>query len=204
MENTNKTEKYKAIPRFLAPGLIIAGFLYGALTFGDLFWLWITRSFELSFIFYTVGVIYGIYVFLPKLGVSIVTSLPSLLASGLGDVLKGLFQSQKMRELGEKGNQAKAEQSLFIQSIAKDDPIKAAIMPLITGFISSPDSPVPRYLRGTVDPIVRNAIANTPINFTEVGVPKVIDWIDLKFPQLKIKENLSAIEQLSKVSPVAE
>ena len=173
-------------------------------TIFDQILLGIQVTFQIFFILYTIAVLYGIYRFLPKFGAELVTAIPQLLATGLKDTLSGIFIKQKMTDLGEKGNQVKAEKALLLGAISKTDPIKAVILPWIESVIESPDTGIPKYLRGTVNGIVNKTLSETPINFTEQLVPRVIELLDKRLPQLRLSERLKEIDQLQKVEKISE
>jgi len=165
-------------------------------------------TFQIFFILYTIAVLYGIYRFLPKFGASLITSIPQLLATGVTDQISQLLSkretSEKMKELGAKGNQVKAERAFIVQQIAQTDPVKAFVLPWLQGAIDSSDSPVPKYLRGTVSDIAEKMISKAPVNFTEQLIPRIVDVIDKRIPQLQLSERLKELDQLQKVEKVAD
>src|SRR5437899_10297683 len=101
-------------------------------------------TFQIFFILYTIAVLYGLYVFLPKFGTGLITSIPQLLTNGVAETVSTLLSkrenSDKMRELGMKGNQVKAEQSALVHAIAQKDPVKAFVLPWLEKTINSSDS----------------------------------------------------------------
>ncbi len=165
-------------------------------------------TFQIFFILYTIAVLYGLYVFLPKFGAQLITQIPSLLANGVTDQIGQLLSkretSDKMRELGAKGNLVKAEQSALVQAIAQEDPVKAFVLPWLEKTINSSDSGIPKYLRGTVSDLASKMITKTPVNFTEQLVPRIVSVIDERLPQLKLSERLKELDQLQKVEKVAD
>ena len=146
--------------------------------------------------------------FLPKFGTGLITSIPQLLTNGVAETVSTLLSkremSDKMRELGEKGNLVKAERSALVQAIAAEDPVKAFVLPWLEKTINSSDSGIPKYLRETVSDLANKMITKTPVNFTEQLVPRIVNVIDERLPQLRLSERLKELDQLQKVEKVSD
>jgi hypothetical protein len=178
--------------------VIPAGFwlslvMYAAISYGDLFWLWISRAFSLSFILYTIAVIYGLYVYLPRFG----AGLGGLIMQGI----QGFFVQSKMKDLSVKGveaRQLKAENEAGLAMVAAVDPLKAVFGELLEGFLSNMDS-IPKSVRPAISGQIGKAVQASPINFTAWAVSA----IDKRFPQAKISENLKALGVITNAEKVA-
>lgn len=178
-----------AIPGAFWLGMVvILAFLYG-----DSFWLWVTRAFDLSFILYTVAVIYGLYIYIPKFGAVLAQSF----MGGIGQ----FFLRDKMSGLSQKGVEAraaKAEQEAGLALVASVDPLKAVVSELVSGFLDNMDS-IPKSIRPAISAQIGKAIGSSNVNFTT----SILGAIDKKFPQLKLSENLKALGVISNAEKVA-
>ncbi|HWY27633.1 MAG TPA: hypothetical protein VNW25_00085 [Candidatus Sulfotelmatobacter sp.] len=160
-----------------------------AFFYGDSFWLWVTRAFDLSFILYTVAVIYGLYVFLPKFG----AGLGGLIMTGI----QGFFVKDKMSNLSQKGVEArlaKQQQQEANAIMIGDDFMKGILAEMVPSMITNAmGDALPKQYLANIEKRIEQGILLSPINMTEkIGGP-VIKWVDKLLPQLKVSQSLKAL-----------
>jgi len=136
------------------------------------------------------ALIVAYYWWLPKVGQKIGTQLAMNFLRGLMQILK----SNKMSELGQKGVAAR-EFEAMIATPSGDDPVKEILSPIAAGFVAE------RYGK-KASGAVEMAISALPVNLTSVLLPKVADWADAKWPQLKLAEQLRAFKVIQGAEPV--
>ena len=136
------------------------------------------------------ALIVAYYWWLPKVGQKIGTQLAQNFLRGLFQIL----QSQKMKALGEKGVAARD----FAQMIAApsgEDPVKEILAPIASGFVQE------RFGKKAAG-AVEMALSALPVNLTDIALPKVALFLDEKWPQLKLSEQLRALKVISGAEPV--
>ena len=132
---------------------------------------------------------YAYYRYLPKVMVRVGTMLAKSFLGGLFQLL----QSQKMKALGEKGVAAR-EFEAMLKTPSGEDPVKEILAPIASGFVQE------RFGKKAAG-AVEMALSALPVNLTDIALPKVADFLDQKWPQLKLSEQLRALKVIQGAEP---
>lgn len=124
------------------------------------------------------------YWWLPKVGAKIGNQLARNFLGGLFQLL----QSQKMRTLGEKGVAAR-EFDALLKAPTGEDPVKEILAPIASQMVQE------RWGKKAAG-AVEMGLSALPVNLTDIMLPKIAEFVDAKWPQLKLSEQLHALKAI--------
>ena len=133
---------------------------------------------------------YAYYRYLPN----VITRIGTMLAQKFLQGLFSILRSQKMQALGEKGVAAR-EFEAMLKTSSGEDPVKEILAPIASGFVQE------RFGKKAAG-AGEMALSALPVNLTDIALPKVADFLDQKWPQLKLSEQLRALKVISGAEPV--